>query len=70
MDINESSFGNVIDNLLEKEGDDLIFYEMKFGYKKEMFDEIYFYNLKNISSKFKKKFKDFVTDKIIRIIKF
>tara|TARA_B100001093_G_C26659663_1_gene941174 strand:- start:663 stop:1031 length:369 start_codon:yes stop_codon:yes gene_type:complete len=70
MDIDESSFGNVIDNLLEKEGDDLIFYEMKFGYKKEMFDEIYFYNLKNISSKFKKKFKDFVTDKIIRIIKF
>ena len=46
MDIDESSFGNVIDNLLEKEGDDLIFYEMKFGYKKEMFDEIYFYNLK------------------------
>ena len=70
LDIDESSFGNVIDNLLEKEGDDLIFYEMKFGYKKEMFDEIYFYNLKNISSKFKKKFKDFVTDKIIRIIKF
>ena len=51
MDIDEKSFGNVIDNLLEKEGDNLIFYEMKFGYKKGTFDEIYFYNLKDISKK-------------------
>lgn len=69
MDIDEKSFGNIIDNLLEKEGDNLIFYEMKFGYKKETFDEIYFYNLKDISKKFKKNFRVFDIDKIIRIIK-
>lgn len=69
MDIDEENFSNEIDSILENEGDNLIFYEMKFGYKEDIFEKIFFYNLKNTDNKFKKKFRKFDVEKIIRIIK-
>lgn len=68
-DIDIEVFKSEIDNILDKEGEDLIFYELKFGYKSEIFNEIYFYNLKEVNFIFKKKFNPMRKESIIRIMK-
>ena len=68
-DLGEEEFKGKIDKIMEREGNDLLFYELRFGYKSEIFDEIYFYSLRDIDIRFKKKFNDLYTDKLIRIIK-
>jgi deoxynucleoside triphosphate triphosphohydrolase SAMHD1 len=67
-DIDESNLKNEIDGILNDAGDNLVLYELKFGYKSEIFDEIYFYNLKEIDNKFKKTFNKLNRMCFIRVI--
>ena len=67
-DIDEDNFKNEIDEIIEIHGDNLLFNEIKFGYKSEIFNDIYFYKLKEIDNKFKKKFNHFSRISLIRVI--
>ena len=68
-DLDNINFKLEIDEIIEKEGENLIFKELKFGYKSEIFNQIYFYNLKNINNIFKKKFNSMEIELLTRIIK-
>jgi hypothetical protein len=59
---------NDITSIKESYGDNLIIHNLKFGYEKEIFDNIFFYKINKDTEKFKKIFRDLGLQKIIRLI--
>ena len=66
-DFSEKDIANVL-SIKEHYGEELIIHNLSFGYNARIFSNIFFYKFNENSNKFKKDFRTFVKEEILRLI--